>query len=208
MYWNISQVHFIVLIMVLYNSRIFTKFNAVLPSSHQPDSHYIKNIAASALQTTTPCTPEGHWLICEWYYEGTTCSPSLQCTMVNIPQWASDVPSRCTAARHCRLSHVKVHFKGPWLLGITDGLQCYGSPLTVPPHKETWSLCLVPNRQKNSHFWPHSRYTRVRHCIRLRQTTHSPLVRKMDVHIITTCMHRHVQYQWYCMHSTNGSPPQ
>ena len=42
---------------------------------------------ANALLCSTPYTPDGHWVMCaklgKW---GTTSSPSLQCTMVNIPQ--------------------------------------------------------------------------------------------------------------------------
>ena len=32
----------------------------------QPDSHYIRYTAASALRSTTLSTPEGHWLTCAW----------------------------------------------------------------------------------------------------------------------------------------------
>ena len=34
--------------------------------STQPDSHYIRYMAASALQSTTLCTTEGNWLMCAW----------------------------------------------------------------------------------------------------------------------------------------------
>ena len=34
--------------------------------STQPVSHYIRYTAANALKSTTPCTPEGHWLMCAW----------------------------------------------------------------------------------------------------------------------------------------------
>ena len=30
----------------------------------QPDSQYIRHTAATALQSTTQCTPKGHWLMC------------------------------------------------------------------------------------------------------------------------------------------------
>ena len=32
----------------------------------QPDSHYIRYMAASVLKSTTLSTPEGHWLTCAW----------------------------------------------------------------------------------------------------------------------------------------------
>ena len=30
------------------------------------DSYYIRHTAANVLKSTTPCTSEGHWLMCAW----------------------------------------------------------------------------------------------------------------------------------------------